>query len=196
MVNVIHKKCFLKILGLTFILLALSLPANAKAEIVKSKKAAYGMNYNVVEAAWEKQKIYIYAQDNGDFILVIQAGLGDIRGFVGKSEYSKFKRALIRARRLAEKARNKKKNVSKDLGEFYRIKKVNGSKFRDGVSMKFSAKDNGSQPNLVLEVIDMGESFFKTTLYFDYEKIEAFIGLVEEVPALVKTAKQKKKNSK
>lgn len=175
-----------KILSAIVLMFAMATPALA-GNTAQTASTAEGKHYNDVFKNWQRQSFTIYCDDDGGLYVKAETGLGQARGYVAKRDVSRFIEAVKKAREWVDVAKANKADTTKLVGDFRYASDIDQA----GVRLVFFSASAGAQTDLIMEVIDFDNEFYKTELYIEPDQIDKFLAMLAEYDGLVAQAKKK-----
>ena len=193
----------------SIILICLSLMCglpNAQAfNIYRVGEEIVGQEYNEVWKRWFDKKFSVWvgvSENNTEYIFFKgETGLGDATVMVQntKATRDKLKKAVAKAIEWSDVARQNQADTSKSLGCFGRDKyglcEKNGSAFDENqMGLSFFAANRGKQTNLVINMVDRGNQFIKTTIYVDLPEMKKMLNVIEKIESEFERARKTSKD--
>lgn len=151
---------------------------------------ATGRYHNDVLKRWTNVPIVVYVDDASNaYIMSSDGGIVKARGLLSPTDTREALALLRKSQNWVKTAKAEGLEVTKELGTFMR-----GSRYeRNGVGLQFFSANGGKQTDVILQLVDFENQFFKLDLYLNPDQVADLIRLMERVPETV--AELKKHNA-
>ena len=144
--------------------------------------------YNDVWKQLYDAQVQVYVDDDGAAYVSLQRA----RGYISPKDIPKLNALLQKAQEWAEKAKNDKIEVTKELGL---VSHEMGRNHMSGVSLRFISEKEAQEIYLVMKVADFDNQFTNETCIIGSDQFPQFIELLKSIPEGVKKLKENAKKS-
>ena len=197
-----------RILASAALLLSLIVVSNTALafNIYRVGEVVHGREYNDMLERWIDRDFSIWVgvgDDNNEYIFFEgETGLSKATVMVDNttSVRGKLEKAVSKAIEWSGVAKKNKADTTKGLGCFgvdkYGLCEKNSSAFDEGqMSLKFFSANSGSQTDLIVDIIDRDNQFYKASIYIGTSEMKKLLAAVKGIDAAFakarKTAKDK-----
>ncbi len=195
-----------RLITIIFIILGLVTANSAFAfNIYRVGELVNGREHNDMLNRWLDRDfgIWVGVDDKGNEHILFKADTGLSKATVmvdnTKSIREKLKKAVTKAIEWSAVAKKNKADTTKGLSCFgvdkYNLCEKNSAAFDEGqMSLKFFSANNGSQTDLIIDIIDRDNQFYKASIYITTSEMKKLLKAVEGIEAEFKKARKTAKN--
>ncbi len=187
-----------------FSLLVISSTAQA-FNIYRVGDVVHGREHNEMLNRWIERDFSIWVgvdERNNEYIFFKgDTGLSTAVVMVDntKSIREKFTSAVSKAIEWSGVAKKNKADTTKGLGCFgvdkYGICEKNSSAFDEGqMSLKFFSANSGSQTDLIVDIVDRDNQFYKASIYIETSEMKKLLSAAKGIEAAFMKARETAKN--
>ncbi|MDY6973719.1 MAG: hypothetical protein SV775_15555 [Thermodesulfobacteriota bacterium] len=189
---------------LLFSLLVISSTAQA-FNIYRVGDVVHGREHNEMLNRWIERDFSIWVgvdEGNNEYIFFKgDTGLSTASVMVDntKSTREKFTSAVSKAIEWSGVAKKNKADTTKGLGCFgvdkYGLCEKNSSAFDEGqMSLKFFSANSGNQTDLIVDIIDRDNQFYKASIYIETSEMKKLLSAAKGIEAAFVKARETAKN--
>jgi len=184
-----------KILSTTFTLLLSFFAISSTAQafnIYRVGDVVHGREHNEMLNRWIDRdfSIWVGVNERNDEYIFFKGDTGlstaTMRVNNTKSIKEKFTNAISKAIEWSEVAKKNKADTTKGLGCFgvdkYGLCEKNSSAFDKGqMSLKFFSANNGNQTDLIVDIIDRNNQFYKASIYIKTSEMKKLLSAAKGI---------------
>lgn len=177
---------------LFFLLLIIAITSSFSfAETLTLPGAAEGREFNNLLNRWMKRQIECYIDEDGNLYVMAKTAF-PVRGYLLKNEIPKFISLLEKSMEWSSKAKKEKVEITKELGSFLK----EGDHRKYGIKLTFFAANKGNQTDVIFDIKDFENMFYKGDFYIDPVNVKKIIDITKKAESSFKTLQERQAKAK